>query len=113
MEIARVVGIVLEGREQLFLGIEQPDEVDVHFVEARLGEVLVLEISVERGDVRVHVVPAREVARDGFDLGVLRDQRLAHDLDAARYLVLLDVLELAQDEVTGRGPGAENDQGGS
>jgi len=51
--------------------------------------------------------------QDGFDLGVLRHQRFAHDLDAARDLVLFDVLELAQDEVMGRGPGAENDQGGS
>ena len=113
MAILRVVGVVLERRQQLLFRIEQPDQVDVHFVEAGLGEVLVLEIRVERRHVRIHVVPAREVARDGFDFGVLRDQRLAHDLDAARNLVLLDVLELAQDEVTGRGPGAEYDQRGS
>jgi len=41
-----------------------------------------------------------------------RDQRLAHDLDVARDVVLLDVFELAQDEVAGRGPGSEHDQRG-
>ena len=112
MQIAGVVRIVLEGGQQLFLRIEQPHQIDVHFVEAGLGEILVFEVWIERRHVRIHVVPACEVARDGFDFGVLGDQRLAHDLNAARNLVLLDVLELAQDEVAGRGPGAENDQRG-
>jgi hypothetical protein len=112
MRVTGVVGVVLERRDQFLFRVQQPDEVDVHFVEPGLREVLVFEVGIERRHVRVHVVPARVIARGGFDLGVLRDQRLAHDLDAARNLVLLDVFELAQDEVTGSGPGSKNEQCG-
>jgi hypothetical protein len=103
MAVARIVRVVLERGDELLLRIEQPHQIDVHLVESRFGEVLALEFRVERRRVRIHVVPAREVAADGFDLGVLGYQRLAHHLDAARNLVLLDVLELAEDEVTGSG----------
>ena len=43
MVIAGIVGVVLERGHQLLFRIEQPDQVDVHLVEAGFGEVLVLE----------------------------------------------------------------------
>ncbi len=51
MVITRVVGIVLERGDQRLVRVEQPDQVDVHFVETGLGEIFVLEFRVQRRHV--------------------------------------------------------------
>ena len=38
MTILRIVGVVLERGQQFLFRVEQPDQVDVHFVEAGFGE---------------------------------------------------------------------------